>query len=74
MWWNVGGVLAACWLYVRILIFSSADPLHDGEGKCEYCDILELLRGMVWRRKAARITVYFLCCVCVARFENVNKL
>ena len=65
MRWSVGGVLAARlvarWLYVGILIFSSADPLHDGDGKREYCDILEVLRGMVWKRKCS---VFFVLCLC----------
>ena len=59
---------------VCILIFSSVDPLHGGDGKREYCDILGLLWGMVWKRLAAQKMVYFLCCVCVARLENINKL
>ena len=61
-------------LSVKIVIFSSADPLHDGDGKRKYCDILGLLCGMVWKRLAAQKMVYFLCCVCVARLEYVNKL
>lgn len=57
-------VLVTRWLYVGILIFSSVDPLHDGDGKREYCDILGLLWGMVWKRLAAQKMVYFLCCDC----------
>lgn len=56
-----GGVLAARWLYVGILIFSSADPLHDGDGKRKYCDILGLLWGMIWKRKCS---VFFVLCLC----------
>ena len=37
---------------VRIVVLSSVDPLHDGDGKREYCDILGLLWGMIWKRKA----------------------
>ena len=33
-------VLVTRWLYVGILIFSSVDPLHDGDGKRGYSDIL----------------------------------
>lgn len=63
--WSVGSVLAARWLYVGILIFSSADPLHDGDGKREYCDILGLLWGMVWTRLAAQKNgVFFVLCLC----------
>ena len=32
---------------VRIVVLSSADPLHDGDGKRGYSDILGLLRDMV---------------------------
>ena len=39
---------------VRIVVLSSADPLHDGDGKREYCDILGLLWGMIWTRLAAQ--------------------
>ena len=49
---------------VGILIFPSVDPLHDGDGKREYCDILGLLWGMIWKRLAAQKMVYFLCCDC----------
>lgn len=46
---------------VGILIFSSVDPLHGGDGKREYCDILGLLWGMIWARKCS---VFFVLCLC----------
>ena len=55
---------------VGILIFSSADPLHDGDGKRKYCDILGLCGAWYGSGNA----VYFLCCICAARLENMNKL
>ena len=51
-------------LSVRIVVLSSADPLHNGGGKRGYSDILGLLRDMVWKRLAAQKMVYFLCCDC----------
>ena len=55
---------------VRIVVLSSADPLHDGDGKRGYSDILGFCGAWYGRENA----VYFLCCVCVARLEYVNKL
>ena len=63
LWWIMGAVRRA--LSVKIVIFSSADPLHNGDGKRGYSDILGLLRDMIWKRLAAQKNgVFFVLCLC----------